>query len=198
MNALRRTPYTILRNRIIHSEIRIKYFHSAVINSQLQNQVKPIVFYTFANIPHISIRHKSKKQSDLDSDDEQDDEDDYSLTKDSKVIKFNTTSLRTDGVLKSALGVSRNKIEQVFYESKIRINGKKILKKSHAVKVGSEIDVIKSISPHNPDHLYVSRVEVLNLAAKEETIVVTVRRFKNLLIENYETDPYKPSSADKE
>lgn len=64
--------------------------------------------------------------------------------------------------------------------------------------MGSEIDVIKSISPHNSDHLYVSRVEVLNIIAKEENIVITVRRFKNLLIENYEDDPYKASSADNE
>lgn len=50
------------------------------------------------------------------------------------------------------------------------------------------------VSPKNEDHLYVSRVEVLNLAVKDETIVITARRFKNLLIENYETDPYKGSS----
>ncbi|KPJ08377.1 Uncharacterized protein C6orf203-like [Papilio machaon] len=126
------------------------------------------------------------------------DEDDVSLSRDSKLVKFKTTSLRTDVVIKSALGVSRNKVEQVFYESKIRVNGKKIMKKSHAVKVGSEIDVVKSVSPHNPDHLYVARIEVLNIVPKEEDIAITVRRFKNLLIENYEDDPYKPSSANSD
>lgn len=63
------------------------------------------------------------------------------------------------------------------------------------VKVGSEIDVIKSVSPHNPDHLYVARIEVLNIVPKEEDIAITVRRFKNLLIENYEDDPYKSSGV---
>lgn len=62
------------------------------------------------------------------------------------------------------------------------------------VKVGDEIDVVKMVSPKNEDHLYVSRVEVINLAVKDESIIVTARRFKNLLIENYEADPYKGSS----
>lgn len=37
---------------------------------------------------------------------------------------------------------------------------------------------------------------MLNIAAKEESIAITVRRFKNLLIENYDKDPYKSSSAE--
>ncbi|XP_028170636.1 mitochondrial transcription rescue factor 1 [Ostrinia nubilalis] len=144
-----------------------------------------------------SSRFKSKKQHAQDSDDEGDvQSDDSSLSRDSKVVKFNTTTMRTDVILKSALGVARNKIEQVFYESKIRVNGKKILKKSASVKVGDEVDVIKSVSPKNPDHLYVSRVEIINVAATEDNIVVTARRFKNLLIENYEKDPYKSGAVD--
>lgn len=47
-------------------------------------------------------------QAKYDSDDEEVDlDDDASLKKDSKVIKFNTTSLRTDLILKSALGIAR-------------------------------------------------------------------------------------------
>ncbi|XP_045496310.1 mitochondrial transcription rescue factor 1 [Colias croceus] len=146
-----------------------------------------------------ALRHKSKKRQDYDSDDEQEfDEADQSLSKDSKVMKLTTTSLRTDAVLKLALGVARNKIEELFYESKIRVNGKKILKKSTPVREDYEIDVIKGVSPKNPDHILVSRVEVLSMAAKEDSIVITVRRFKTLLIENYEKDPYKPSTADSD
>ncbi|XP_063545027.1 mitochondrial transcription rescue factor 1 [Cydia strobilella] len=148
--------------------------------------------------PYNTIRHKSKKQRAEESDDEVDTfDDDPSLSRDSKVVKFNTTSLRADLILKTALGVARNKIEQLFYESKIRVNGKKIVKKSLSVKIGDEIDIIKAVSPKNPDHLYISRIEVMNLAAKEETIVVTARRFKTLLIENYETDPYKGSTNEE-
>ncbi|VVD00380.1 unnamed protein product [Leptidea sinapis] len=114
---------------------------------------------------------KLKLQRDIDSDDEEEfDEGDKSLSKDSKVIKLNTTSLRADGILKLGLGI----------------------------RIDDEVDLIKGFSPKNPDHILISRIEVLNIAAKEESISVTVRRFKNLLIENYEQDPYKKSSTDDE
>ncbi|CAG9787175.1 unnamed protein product [Diatraea saccharalis] len=142
----------------------------------------------------LSIRFKSKKQS-ADSDDEDNFFEDATLSKDSKKIKFDTTSMRTDIILKSALGVARNKIEKAFYESKIRLNGRKILKKSASTKVGDEIDIIKGVSPKNSDHLYVSRVEILNASPNEDSITVTARRFKTLLIENYDKDAYKASEA---
>lgn len=50
------------------------------------------------------------------------------------------------------------------------------------------------VSPKNPEHLYVSRVEILNITPAEDHISITARRFKNLLIENYEVDPFKGSS----
>ncbi|KAI5644526.1 hypothetical protein NE865_03415 [Phthorimaea operculella] len=132
------------------------------------------------------IRHKSKKAK-YDSDDEEEiTEDDSSLSKDSKVVKFNTTSLRTDLILKSALGIAR------------KVNGKKIMKKSASVRLGDEIDIVKMVSPKNPDHLYVYRVQIMNVAAKEDAIAITARRFKNLLIENYEEDPFKGSAGNEE
>ncbi|KAL0881770.1 hypothetical protein ABMA27_001554 [Loxostege sticticalis] len=177
--------------------IRQGFTQRCVHNASLKNINITSTVVKFPPIVYNSVRFKSKKQSARDSDDE--DEvftDDSSLSKDSKVVKFNTTSMRTDVILKSALGVARNKIEQVFYESKIRLNGKKVLKKSVSVRAGDEIDVIKTVSPKNPDHLYVQRVEILNVSATEDNIVVTARRFKSLLIENYEIDPYKSGAVD--
>ncbi|CAK1544107.1 unnamed protein product [Leptosia nina] len=175
-----------------------KSIHLATFSTIQSSLNKPFLLSP-VHCTYSVIRQKSKKKRDIDSDDEEElYEGDGSLSKDSKVIKVNTTSLRTDGVLKLALGVSRNKIEQLFYESKIRVNGKKLLKKSNPVQVDNEIDVIKGLSPKNPDHILVSRVEVLNIAAREESIAITVRRFKNLLIENYEKDPYKPSSSEEQ
>ncbi|CAB3250808.1 unnamed protein product [Arctia plantaginis] len=160
------------------------YTHKNVnITSQALN-LNPI------NVTYNTVRCKTKKQYDSDDEDIKFDED-SSLSKDSKVVKFSTTSMRADVILKSALSVSRNKVEQMFYESKIRINGRKILKKSASVKIGDEVDVIKMVSPNNSDHLYVSRVEILNVAPKEESISVTARRFKHLLIDNYEDNPHK-------
>lgn len=54
------------------------------------------------------------------------------------------------------------------------------------------------VSPKNPNHLYVARVEILKIIPLEESIMVTARRFKNLLIENYDSDPYKASTAEVE
>ncbi|XP_013141269.1 PREDICTED: uncharacterized protein C6orf203 homolog [Papilio polytes] len=193
MNSSWRSALPILR-QFTKQEIRLIPIRYIVNNLSVKKHLTAV---SPVNVSYNVFRNKSKKQTNVDSDDEQEvfDEDDVSLSRDSKLVKFKTTSLRTDVVIKSALGVSRNKVEQVFYESKIRVNGKKIMKKSHMVKVGSEIDVIKSVSPHNPDHLYVARIEVLNIVPKEEDIAITVRRFKNLLIENYEDDPYKSSGV---
>ncbi|KAM3966949.1 mitochondrial transcription rescue factor 1 [Aphomia sociella] len=168
----------------------------ATVNKNV-NITSNLLHYHINNSP--TLRFKSKKQNQHDSDDEIEDyNDDSSLKKDSKVMKFSTTSMRTDVILKSALGVARNKIEQIFYESKIRVNGNKILKKSAPVRIGDEIDVIKMVSPNNPEHLYVARVEILNVAAKEDSISITARRYKNLLIENYDDDPYKAGSTESD
>lgn len=105
--------------------------------------------------------------------------------KHAKVLKLNIPSLRVDSILKSALGVSRNKIDVMFYENRFRLNGEKILKKSATASEGDEIDLIKNVSATNPEYLIVARVEVLSSVVKEENLSVSVRRYKSLTIENY-------------
>lgn len=85
----------------------------------------------------------------------------------------------------------------MFYESKIRVNGQKIDKKSARVDAGDEIDVIKGQSQMNPDHLVIQRVEILGVKPKDdgEGLIVSLRRHKSLTVENYE-DPYKAGSED--
>lgn len=78
-----------------------------------------------------------------------------------------------------------SKVETKFYENKIRLNGKKIAKKSVQMSVGDEVDVIKGVSPQNEDHIVVGRIEVVSAKSKEESISVVLRRFKSLIIENY-------------
>lgn len=94
-------------------------------------------------------------------------------------------SMRADLILKQALGIARNKIEVAFYEGKIRVNGKKIQKKSHSVNIGDEIDLVKGESPNNSDHLIISRIEILAANPKEESIAVTMKRFKQMLVDKY-------------
>lgn len=79
-------------------------------------------------------------------------------------------------------------METSFYDSKIRVNGKKIFKKSQQLFIGDEIDVIKGPSTMNPEHLVVARVEILSAVPKNDTILIALRRTKSLVIENYESE----------
>lgn len=59
-----------------------------------------------------------------------------------------------------------------------------------------EIDVIKSICPNNPENIVVSRIEILEMAVRDEQIVITARRNKSLTIENYPPpNTFKSSTA---
>ncbi|KAL7728825.1 hypothetical protein ACLKA6_004176 [Drosophila palustris] len=128
-------------------------------------------------------KKSSNRTEDFDSDDEADE--DFKDDRDSKVIKSKVNSLRADLLLKSGLGMARNKVELNFYESKIRVNGKKLQKKSVQLEVGDEIDVIRGFSQTNPSHLVIARVIILSAAEREDGLSVHLRRFKSLLIENY-------------
>ncbi|XP_030753202.1 uncharacterized protein C6orf203 homolog [Sitophilus oryzae] len=137
------------------------------------------------------IRFKSKgpkKQcgkSESESYEEDDDSEEVYQDKHTKVINISVTSLRVDGILKSGLGMARNKIETLFYESKIRVNGEKILKKSTMVREGDEIDLIKGPDLRNPNFVNIARLEILKITPKEETISVRMRRCKSLSVESY-------------
>lgn len=132
-------------------------------------------------------RYKYKSAKDTDEDDDDDyvsiDVEESELTKASKIINSSVSSMRVDLLLKTGLGISRNKIETAFYESKIRKNGKKVLKKSESVAVGDEIDLISTQTSSNPNFIVVSRLKII--AAKLDVDIYRVRmiRDKNLLVE---------------
>ncbi|XP_037809554.1 mitochondrial transcription rescue factor 1 [Lucilia sericata] len=128
-------------------------------------------------------RKSGAKDEETDSEDEADPE--FKDERDSKVIKTKVNSLRADLLLKAGLGIARNKIENIFYESRIRVNGKKLAKKSVQLYEGDEIDVIRGFSQQNPSHLVVSRVIILSASEREEGYSVNLRRYKSLLVENY-------------
>ncbi|EDW23951.1 GL23878 [Drosophila persimilis] len=137
-------------------------------------------------------RKSSRTADDLDTDDEADEE--FKDERDSKVVKTKVNSLRADLLLKAGLGMARNKVELNFYESKIRVNGKKLQKKSVQLDIGDEIDVIRGFSQSNPSHLVISRVAILSASEREEGLSVHLRRYKSLLIENYRgADAFKSS-----
>ncbi|KAB0795536.1 hypothetical protein PPYR_12375 [Photinus pyralis] len=161
----------------------------------------PVLTSTTPLVSSAISRFKSKgsKQKQKESEDEEETEeeiedfDNLIVDKQTKVTTLRVSSLRADVVLKSCLHISRSKVDEAFYESKIRINGKKLLKKSDPVQEGDEIDIVREIDTNNPNFLNVARVEVLQIAPKSQSFSLRARRCKSLLIENYE-DKWTPAS----
>lgn len=136
------------------------------------------------------------QKADSDDEDESDEEElnlaDTPMGKGSKMIDVRIPSLRLDTVAKAGLGVSRNKIDEEFYKSNIRLNGEKVFKKSVPVEVGDEIDIVLHQSTTNPQHLVINRVSLINAKSGSDLIHVKLLREKNLTVENYE-EPWKNS-----
>ncbi|XP_051156785.1 mitochondrial transcription rescue factor 1 [Leptopilina boulardi] len=135
------------------------------------------------------LRHKKNKSEPIDTtyEDENKNDDDLSDQIESYEKLHNRTvpSLRLDTVLKTCLGVGRSKIDTDFYESKIRINGNKALKKNVEVHDGDELDVFIDVSPDNPNFIIVSRVKIVATSVLQNGFKVSFVRDKALLIENY-------------
>ncbi|KAL6268780.1 hypothetical protein P5V15_001905 [Pogonomyrmex californicus] len=140
--------------------------------------------------PYIVKRFKSKKKTKNkeardEKYEENEEKDEEEIPLGSKLLKIKVTSIRLDSLSKVAFGMSRSKIEEAFYASKLRINGNKILKKSKEVAVGDEVDLILHQSKDNPGFLIVHRFVVLSLEPIIDDIKVKLSIDKNLLIENY-------------
>lgn len=98
--------------------------------------------------------------------------------------------MRLDGVLKSALAIARAKVEEAFYEGRLRINGKMPAKKSDTIQSGDELDFIKGADVLNKDFLSVSRIEVLDITPTSTGTAVKCRRTRTLTIDNYKEYPF--------
>uniref|UniRef100_A0A182P7G3 Mitochondrial transcription rescue factor 1 C-terminal domain-containing protein n=1 Tax=Anopheles epiroticus TaxID=199890 RepID=A0A182P7G3_9DIPT len=135
-------------------------------------------------------KQQPAKDDDLDEEEEEgsgqgDEFEELLGDKHNRTVRVTVNSMRADLLLKAGLGIARNKVEALFYDSKIRVNGKRLLKKSAQLEVEDEIDVVRGPSPSNPDHLVVSRVEIVSVTPRTENLSVTLRRHKSLIIENY-------------
>ncbi|KFB47483.1 AGAP001007-PA-like protein [Anopheles sinensis] len=186
----------IINNRVpLHSQQHLNHLSSAA-----NHQFAAIAYRSLYN--HQQIRKKSKKsgkresrnEDDLDDDEPEHDRgdayEDMVSDKYNRTTKVVVTSMRADVLLKAGLDIARNKVDTLFYGSKIRLNGKKLTKKSTTVDVDDEIDVVRGPSPSNPNHLIVSRVEILSVTPRAENIAVVIRRNKSLTIENYSDGAY--------
>ena len=159
-------------------------------------------------IEHFQKRYKKRVKGGpgkkaIDDDEERgsddDDDDDDTPDEDPEVVEkgyfdstVNVNSLRVDTVLKTASKVSRAKIEEAFYDSRIRINNERVTKKSVDVAQDDVVDIILGRNMENHDFLDVSRIEIKeipDLATSRSRLNLKVRKYSNLTIENYE-DPY--------
>lgn len=197
LTRLRSISNLILRSSSALSIVQSKSFSLVTSRAVNSNRVQNLVNHTIVRNKYVKRSSNedevSKRSSTLyhaesfilfqDSDDETEFHDE--LDKKS-IAKVTVQSLRADLLLKQGIGMARNKIETAFYENRIRINGKKIQKKSVSCSVGDEIDLIKGESPTNPNHLLIARIEIISTKPNLDSIKVTMRRFKSLTVEKYD------------
>lgn len=109
-------------------------------------------------------------------------DEDPNQPKDYKDMEKFVQSLRYDVMMKAGLDLARNKIEDAFYNNKLRINGKQLIKKSKSVKVGDVLDLVLSENKET-NSVTVMRViprRVLGESSNTDKHKVAMRRWKCL------------------
>ncbi|XP_044755729.1 mitochondrial transcription rescue factor 1 [Coccinella septempunctata] len=155
-----------------------------VLKNIFPGKARHDIYVTIASTLVNSARFKATFNKASDTSNSEQSEDIYPSDKTTTTMQIKISNTRVDLIIKSGLGIARNKIEKLFFDNKIRVNGQKIGKKSEQIEEGDEIDVIKGPSPNNPEHLVVARVEILSMKPEEETISVKIRRSRSLLVES--------------
>ncbi|KAK2723228.1 mitochondrial transcription rescue factor 1-like isoform X2 [Artemia franciscana] len=162
-------------------------------------QAQSLLQRPFSSDSMLSSYKKSKKQrkdtskNPEDSDDEAIEEKQdlfhEHVEKGAKIVKGRVSTLRLDLVLKLGLGIPRNKIDEAFYASRIKVNGQKVDKKSKQLFLGDTIDLMLGPSKMNPDFIDVGRVEIIDVEVDDDLdqtkrVIVELKRWKSLTIEN--------------
>lgn len=190
--------FSIAARRIVFQNIRLLYcghcqvkFYHNIINhyAPINGFSAPIDsnLHLIKRLKHKKKGSAKKMQEDIESDeeDEEDELEEYESKSKNRIITTKVSSLRIDYICKAGLGITRKKIEEAFYDSKIRVNGNKVFKLSTQVRIGDEIDFIRGRSEDNSNLLIVSRVTVLSIEPASDSIKVKFSRDKSLLIEEY-------------
>lgn len=144
----------------------------------------------------------AQKKGDESSDDEAGDSDSDVEVEDDLVPKgytdlvINVNSLRLDTILKGGYKFSKAKIEEAFYDSRIRVNGYKAPKKSETMGSQDVIDFILGRNAENHEFLDVVRIEIKDvpdITSGTGRVKLPIRRYNKLTIQNYEEDAYEGS-----
>lgn len=113
------------------------------------------------------IRSKAKKAKSKATQDEEEEEEEEEAEEeesqqpgDNEKIAY-VSSLRIDSIMKAGVNLSKTKVAESFYNGSIRLNGRKVTKKSTQVSVGDEVDHILELSAQNPNFMEVDRVTLL-------------------------------------
>ncbi|KAM9777991.1 mitochondrial transcription rescue factor 1 [Neosynchiropus ocellatus] len=99
-----------------------------------------------------------------------------------KDVERRVQSLRFDVVMKAGLDLARNKIEDGLYAGRLRLNGRRLLKKSKKVKVGDTLDLV-ALEDEDAGTVRLKRVvlrEILWASPEEDKFEVSLRRWKVL------------------
>ncbi|KAL2720534.1 mitochondrial transcription rescue factor 1-like [Vespula squamosa] len=169
-----------------HHQVRLYYHVNRDIwmNNFIQDNLNLSIIKRFKHKRKDSAKKKVQEHNLESDEDESDSELDESQSK-SIITHIKVNSLRVDSIIKNGAGITRKSIETAFYESKIRINGKKVLKISTEVQVDDEIDIIRGRPNENINQLYVSRIKILSITPISDAIRIKISKDKNLLIEEY-------------
>ncbi|XP_011306646.1 uncharacterized protein [Fopius arisanus] len=178
----------------ISTENRVNKFSDASRDSLCLNHN---LNCTFRRWKH---NRSSKKGQHREEDEDLEDKDDEEMQllahgKNNKIITPSTSSMRIDAVVKAALGIARSQADVALYESKIRVNSEKVLKKGYQVAINDVIDFIVGPSPKNPKFTIVTRITILDAKLNVDTIKLKILREKNLVVDDY-MDSYKLETSD--
>ena len=94
--------------------------------------------------------------------------------------KVTAASLRVDVLLSKGLNVGRNKVDEYFLDSKLRLNGNRLLKKSVSLKEGDAIDWIKSQRDGITNFGRVRLVLVSENTTRKGSLIVYLRIWKSV------------------
>ncbi|KAI3367943.1 hypothetical protein L3Q82_026773 [Scortum barcoo] len=126
---------------------------------------------------------ENEDEKDPDDSDYEDEADmDPNLPKDYKDIEKYVQSFRYDVIMKAGQDIARNKIEDAFYNNKLRLNGQKLIKKSKTVKVGDTLDLVVSEN-RETNTVTLMRVilrKVFSESSNTEKHKIAVRRWKSI------------------
>ncbi|XP_066599607.1 mitochondrial transcription rescue factor 1 [Prorops nasuta] len=176
---------------VFKSDTNFKLCNNNILYSSnlLQNQLNDLIIKRYKSKKK-KQREDYKHESDDDDENNVDESDTNEAIQNAKdlgstIVTVKANNLRLDVVTKSALGLKRSKIEDIFYENLIRLNGEMPAKKSVEVNMNDEIDVILDRELENPNLIRVNRIVLLNVEPTHGGLSLTLSRDKNLLIEDY-------------